>query len=57
VSEGSVTRLPVHRQEPLHAELTAFVQAVVQGGPPPVPADDAIECLRLAQAIVAAARP
>jgi UDP-N-acetylglucosamine 3-dehydrogenase len=56
VSEGSVTRLPLHREEPLRAELTAFVAAVAQGGPPQVPADDAIECLRLAQEIVAAAR-
>jgi predicted dehydrogenase len=56
VSEGSVTRLPLNRQEPLRAELEAFVAAVATGGPAPVPADDALECLRLAQEIVAAAR-
>ena len=56
VSEGSVTRLPLNRQEPLRAELEAFVAAVATGGPPPVPADDARECLRLVREIVAAAR-
>jgi UDP-N-acetylglucosamine 3-dehydrogenase len=55
VSEGSVTRLPIHRQEPLRLELAAFVAAVAEGGRPPVPAVAALDSLRLAQELVAAA--
>jgi predicted dehydrogenase len=55
VSEGGMRQLAIRRQEPLRAELEAFLAAVLQGGPSPVPAQDALETLRLAQAIVTAA--
>ena len=55
VSEGSVVRLPIHRQEPLRLELIAFAAAVAAGGPPSVPAAAALDSLRLARELVAAA--
>jgi len=60
VTEGPMTRFPIAYREPLRAELEAFAVAVASGGPPPVPAADAIEALRIADALnrsAAQARP
>lgn len=56
VGEGNATRLSIERREPLFAELEAFVRAVRAGGPPPVPPEDALVALRLAQAVIQAGR-
>jgi len=56
VSEGNMTRLKVERREPLAAELAAFVAAVRAGGPPPVPGEDGLAALELAEALVEAGR-
>ena len=55
VSEGEVVRHPIPRKEPLVAELEAFSQAILSGGPAPVPVSEAIEALRLAEAILGSA--
>lgn len=52
VSEGSMTRFELKRQEPLKAELEAFVQAVENGSPVPVSGEDGLEALRLSLALV-----
>lgn len=56
VSEGSMVRLKVEKQEPLRAELEAFARAVAEGAPPPVSAEDALTALEVAEALVEAAR-
>lgn len=55
VSEGEVVQYPLHRREPLRAELESFVHAILTGGPPPVSVPEAIEALRLADAILESA--
>jgi UDP-N-acetylglucosamine 3-dehydrogenase len=55
VAEGEVIQYPVHRKEPLRAEIESFVQAIRAGGPPPVSVAEAIEALRLADAILESA--
>ena len=55
VSEGAVIRHPIRREEPLRVELAAFTQAILSGGPSPVPIPEAIEALRLAEAILLSA--
>lgn len=52
VSEGQMIRYPIKRQEPLKAELNAFVSAVQSGGPAPVTGEDGLAALRLSQALV-----
>jgi len=52
VSEGCMTRYPLHKQEPLRAELEAFVRAVADDTPVPVSGADGLAALRLAQALV-----
>ena len=52
VSEGSMTRYPLQRYEPLKAELQAFLQAVQSGTPVPVSGEDGLAALRLALALV-----
>jgi len=52
VSEGSMTRFPIKRQEPLKAELTAFVNAVRESKDVPVTGQDGLEALRLSLALV-----
>jgi predicted dehydrogenase len=52
VSEGSRLRYPVHKCEPLKAELEAFVQAVAGDLPVPIHGRDGLEALRLAQALI-----
>jgi UDP-N-acetylglucosamine 3-dehydrogenase len=49
VSEGNMTRFAINRQEPLRAELEAFIRAVRDRVDPPCPLEDGIEALRLAE--------
>lgn len=46
--EGVMTRIPVQKQEPLRAELEAFVESVAQGSPLPMPAEDALAAVEVA---------
>ena len=52
VSEGRMLRYPIHRYEPLRAELEAFAVAVLDDTPVPVSGADGLVALRLALAIV-----
>ena len=52
VSEGSMTRFSIQRNEPLVAELQAFVSAIEAGTPMPVSGEDGLAALRLALALV-----
>jgi len=52
VSEGSMTRFELQKQEPLKAELNAFVNAIHNDAPVPVSGEDGLEALRLALALV-----
>jgi len=52
VSEGSMTRFPIKRQEPLKAELLAFIDAIREGHEMPVTGQDGLEALRLSLALV-----
>jgi predicted dehydrogenase len=52
VSEGSMTRFELPRQEPLKAELKAFLEAVKIGNHVPVSGEDGLEALRLSLALV-----
>jgi len=52
VSEGSMTRFPIKRQEPLKAELAAFIDAIREGHKVPVTGQDGLEALRLSLALV-----
>lgn len=56
VSEGSMTRFPVQRYEPLAAELRSFVSAIEAGAPMPVSGEDGLAALRLALALVESGR-
>jgi UDP-N-acetylglucosamine 3-dehydrogenase len=55
VSEGEMTRLEVHREEPLAVELREFARAVRDGGPPPVDPHDGMVALLLARKMVESA--
>ena len=52
VSEGSMTRFPIKRQEPLKAELAAFIDAIRKGHKVPVTGQDGLEALRISLALV-----
>ena len=52
VSEGSMIRFSIKRQEPLKAELEAFVHALRNGNPVPVSGQDGLEALRISLALV-----
>ncbi len=52
VSEGSMTRFPIKRQEPLKAELAAFIGAIREGHKVPVTGQDGLEALRISLALV-----
>ncbi len=52
VSEGRMVRYVVQKQEPLRAELTAFVAAVKNNTLPPVSGEDGLLALALAQSLV-----
>jgi predicted dehydrogenase len=56
VSEGRMIRYPVHKYEPLRAELEGFVRAVVEDGPVPVDGRDGLAALQLARALVQSGR-
>jgi predicted dehydrogenase len=53
--EAEVTDLPVERQEPLAAELSAFVDAVQCGSRPAVDAEDGLWAVAIADALLRAA--
>ena len=55
VAEGEMTRRNIRREEPLAVELTAFADAVRDGGPPPVEPHDALVALLLARKMVESA--
>jgi predicted dehydrogenase len=55
VTEGPMTRYPIVAREPLRAEIEAFRDAVLAGGPPPVPASDGLAALRIVEALVESA--
>ncbi|WP_322796088.1 Gfo/Idh/MocA family oxidoreductase [Tepidiforma sp.] len=52
VTEGPMTRYPIPNREPLRVELEAFRDAILAGGPPPVPASDGMAALAIAEALV-----
>jgi len=52
VSEGSMTRFPIKRQEPLKAELAAFINSIREGHKVPVTGQDGLEALRISLALV-----
>jgi len=56
VSEGIMTRFELQKQEPLKAELKAFLQAIESGAPMPVSGEDGLEALRLSLALVESGR-
>ncbi|MBE7555376.1 MAG: Gfo/Idh/MocA family oxidoreductase [Anaerolineales bacterium] len=56
VSEGRMIRYPVHKYEPLKAELEGFIQAILEDKPVPVSGEDGMIALRLAQALVQSGR-
>lgn len=55
VSEGNTIRYAFRKQEPLRAELEAFVEYVRNGGPCPAPPEDAVEALRVALGLIQSA--
>ena len=56
VSEGPLTRFELQKQEPLKAELKAFLHAIESGGPVPVSGEDGLEALRLSLVLVESGR-
>jgi UDP-N-acetylglucosamine 3-dehydrogenase len=52
VSEGSMTRFSIKRQEPLKSELSAFIESIRTGTVVPVTGEDGLEALRLSLALV-----
>jgi predicted dehydrogenase len=52
VSEGKMIRYDLKRQEPLKAELQAFLNAVKDGTPVPVSGEDGLKALSLALSLV-----
>lgn len=56
VSEGSMLRFNLARQEPLKVELQAFIKAISGGQPVPVSGQDGLEALRLSLALVESAQ-
>ena len=56
VSEGQMVRFAVRRQEPLKAELQAFVDAVREDAPVPVSGRDGLAALRISLALVESGR-
>jgi UDP-N-acetylglucosamine 3-dehydrogenase len=52
VSEGRMIRYPINKAEPLKAELQAFVHAILEDTPIPVPAVDGLAALCAALALV-----
>jgi UDP-N-acetylglucosamine 3-dehydrogenase len=55
-NEGRTIRFALNRREPLVVEHDRFIEAIVAGGPPPVPAEDAVAALAAAEAILESGR-
>jgi predicted dehydrogenase len=55
-NEGRTIRFALNRREPLVVEHDRFIEAVATGGPPPVPAVDAVAALAAAEAILESGR-
>jgi predicted dehydrogenase len=53
---GEGAMVPVETQEPLRAELQAFVESVAGGLPSPVPAEDALAAVEVAACLVESGR-
>jgi predicted dehydrogenase len=56
VGEGNMVRLRVEKEEPLRAELRAFVEAIAGDAPPPVSGEDGLRAVILAQKLVESGR-
>ena len=56
IQEGNVIKLKVEKEEPLKAELSAFIEAVVKDNAPLVSAEDGLEALLLAAKVVESGR-
>ena len=52
VSEGTMVRYEINRQEPLKVEISAFVRSIQNSEPVPVSGEDGLAALRLALALV-----
>jgi predicted dehydrogenase len=52
ISEGSMIRYAIKRQEPLRAELQAFISAIQEQNPMPVTGEDGLAALKLALALM-----
>ena len=55
-NEGRTIRYALERREPLMVEHDRFIEAVRTGGPAPVPAEEAVETLSVAEAILESSR-
>ncbi len=53
---GESENIPVERNEPLRAELDAFLSFAHGDAPPPVTADDAIAAMRVVEALIESAK-
>src|SRR5690554_6441859 len=51
--EGQMTRFVIPKKEPLRAEQEAFLEAVANDAPVPIPGEDGLKALELAKALVA----
>lgn len=56
VAEGASVRFALRKEEPLRAEIAAFVAAVRDGTPVPVSGEEGLAALHLAQAVIDAGR-
>jgi predicted dehydrogenase len=54
-NEGRTIRFALDRKEPLAVEHASFIRAVREGGPAPIPVEDAVATLQAAEAILRAA--
>ena len=55
-NEGRMIRYALERREPLLVEWERFIEALLSGGPAPVPPSEGVMALRGAHAIIASAR-
>ncbi len=56
ISEGDMKRIMIQKKEPLQAEIDAFLDCVRNGSEPPVTGEQALQTLRLANHLLAAAK-
>ena len=52
VSEGRMVRYPLYREEPLRAELKAFIESIVEDKDVPISGQDGLAALRIALALI-----